>query len=771
MKLPTIPIQNTGWFYLWLGLMLFGFYAHNASYLITLESYSLKLWQTFDQKAPSQSKQAVVSISDFNLTNHSMLQIVELAQKYPSSILVVASQDFAKLSQFLSDPEYQGVAKRIILRGKQRENTLPSLSKSTSFLSTLFSFDFFNPIITSNLASSTKQLPYLVAWQPVTNNFSSILVWRNNSDYFPTLTTQAIMSYQALLDNNKRPIETKISLSFNHLLAISDKKQNLGFYGDIIPYQSPLQQKNINWLLSNPSEQQTKIFLIDDQSFDDAMVIERVIDSLINNHYLYRSGTSIISQYLLLIITLLLIFKMKKLSILKQLVAFSSLVALQFLLQGYFVSQSLWLSISLSLILMLVSWILQLGYSREQNYFFLQNKKHNQLLEETLQIFYNSQNFETVLPYLEQSIPNESLVKGIYEVAIQAEAHKNILLAKKLHQLILNCQPKYSASLDRISEFESNNQATELDQTLVINPDSPTVTITGNNVLNIENFGRYQVEAILGKGAMGIVFQGVDPKINRHVAIKTLQLSHDLDSEGLAETKKRFFKEAETAGNLSHANIVTIYDVGEENQPNSNQSLAYIAMDLLSGAPLSEYIKKGKLLPPSLVYQLMIQMTDALDYAHKNNVIHRDIKPANIIYNDEFQRGTLTDFGIAHIVDHSKTKTGTIIGSPYYMSPEQILGSKVDGRSDIFSLGVTFYQLLTGQLPFTGESIASVAFHITKTKHDSVKTWNKKLASSATRITNKALQKDPNKRYQTMQEFKQTLIKSLKNDYKKSPLS
>ncbi|MCF6193620.1 MAG: serine/threonine protein kinase, partial [Kangiellaceae bacterium] len=309
------------------------------------------------------------------------------------------------------------------------------------------------------------------------------------------------------------------------------------------------------------------------------------------------------------------------------------------------------------------------------------------------------------------------------------------------------------------------------DKTLVINTSNSSLNSKPTvNLLELDSFGRYQVNGILGKGAMGVVFQGLDPKINRSVAIKTLQLNDQWDTDSLQETKDRFFREAETAGNLSHANIVTIYDVGEETHPDTDQSLGYIAMDLLTGQPLSAHIKKGKLLPPALVYQLMIQMTDALEYAHNQNVIHRDIKPANIIYDDDLQRGTLTDFGIAHISDHSKTKTGTIIGSPFYMSPEQILGIKIDGRSDVFSLGVTFYQLLSGELPFTGESIASVAFHITKTKHVSVKQHNKKLHSGSTRITNKALQKDKSKRYQTMQEFKLALVNALKRDYKKSPL-
>ena len=303
-----------------------------------------------------------------------------------------------------------------------------------------------------------------------------------------------------------------------------------------------------------------------------------------------------------------------------------------------------------------------------------------------------------------------------------------------------------------------------LEQTMVITPGETIPDLDTTFSFKADKFGRYQVEGILGKGAMGLVYQGVDPRINRHVAIKTLQLSEDIDVDDFDEAKQRFFREAETAGNLSHANIVTIYDVGEEGL------LGYIAMDLLTGAPLSHFIKPQKLLPPALVYQLMIQITDALDYAHRQHVVHRDIKPGNIIYDDDLHKVTVTDFGIAYVADNSKTKTGVIMGSPYYMSPEQVLGKQVDGRSDIFSLGASFYQLLSGCLPFEGESVVSVVYQITNEKHKPVTACNESLFPSALRITNKALHKNKDKRYQSMQEFKLALISALKRDYKMAPI-
>jgi len=310
-------------------------------------------------------------------------------------------------------------------------------------------------------------------------------------------------------------------------------------------------------------------------------------------------------------------------------------------------------------------------------------------------------------------------------------------------------------------------QQLSAESTQVINSAEQQTSNSGiSTALNFHNktFGRYQIEGLLGKGAMGIVYQGVDPKINRHVAIKTLQLSDSIDELEITKAKQRFFREAETAGGLSHANIVTIYDVGDED------SLGYIAMDLLTGAPLSHFIHQNNLLPVPLVYQLMIQITDALAYAHRQNVVHRDIKPGNIIYDDDLQKVTITDFGIACVNDNSRTNTGVIMGSPYYMSPEQILGKQIDGRSDIFSLGATLYQLLSGALPFEGDSVVSVMYQISNEKHVAVTKQNNNLPPSALRITNKAMQKDIEKRYQSMQEFKQALINALKRDFKQVPL-
>lgn len=253
--------------------------------------------------------------------------------------------------------------------------------------------------------------------------------------------------------------------------------------------------------------------------------------------------------------------------------------------------------------------------------------------------------------------------------------------------------------------------------------------------------GRYEVIKQLGKGAMGVVYLGQDPRINRTCAIKTFRFPEDIDQEELAKLKERFFREAESAGTLSHPHIVTIYDAGDE------QDLAYIAMEFLEGDDLDKYVKKDKLLPMRKVIEYVADIADALDYAHQKGIVHRDIKPANIMLLKSGM-AKITDFGIARITATSQTQTGVVKGTPFYMSPEQFSGEKVDGRSDIFSLGTTMYQLLTGVLPFHGENPAALMNQILNVPHPDPRQFNPKIVKPLVLILNKAMEKDRDKRYQ-----------------------
>jgi len=278
--------------------------------------------------------------------------------------------------------------------------------------------------------------------------------------------------------------------------------------------------------------------------------------------------------------------------------------------------------------------------------------------------------------------------------------------------------------------------------------------------------GRYQVEKELGKGAMGIVYQGKDPKIGRVVAIKTMALSQEFEADELKDVKERFFREAETAGRLTHPNIVTIYDAGEEHD------LAYIAMEFLKGKDLTPHIKPENLLPLGKALSIIARVAEALAYAHRNSVVHRDVKPANIMYEPESDSVKVTDFGIARITDSSKTKTGMVLGTPSYMSPEQLAGKKIEGRSDLFSLGVTLYQLASGRLPFEGDSMAQLMFKIATEPHADIRTHNPKLPACVAAIVNKALAKDPQTRYQDGEQMAKALrlcLQSLQAAARPSP--
>jgi serine/threonine-protein kinase len=240
------------------------------------------------------------------------------------------------------------------------------------------------------------------------------------------------------------------------------------------------------------------------------------------------------------------------------------------------------------------------------------------------------------------------------------------------------------------------------------------------------------------------------------VAIKTMRLD-EVDAEELPDIKMRFFREAESAGKLSHPNIVTIYDAGEE------QDLAYFAMEVLDGVDLKDLCKKRNLLPVKRAVEIVTKVAEALDYAHSQSVVHRDIKPANIMVMPD---GTVkvTDFGIARVTTSAKTQTGIVLGTPSYMSPEQLSGVKVDGRSDIFSLGVVLFEMLTGERPFQGDSVATLMYTIANQPHPSPFDLRPDLPKTLGPIIDRALAKDVTKRYQRGLEMAQdlrTIIQSL----------
>lgn len=259
--------------------------------------------------------------------------------------------------------------------------------------------------------------------------------------------------------------------------------------------------------------------------------------------------------------------------------------------------------------------------------------------------------------------------------------------------------------------------------------------------------GRYEIERELGKGAMGVVYLGRDPNINRVVAIKAIPLADEFEQQDLEEARARFFREAEMAGRLNHPAIVTVYDAGED------QGLAYIAMEYLRGHHLSHHTDAARLLPPGNVMTLVARTAEALHYAHRQNVLHRDIKPANIMFNPDTDELKITDFGIARLTDTSRTKTGIVLGTPSFMSPEQLEGRSLDGRSDQFSLGVSLYQLLCGQLPFRAESMPRLMHKIATEPHTPIRMVRPELPPAIDAIIDRTLAKAADNRYVTCGEF------------------
>jgi serine/threonine-protein kinase len=285
---------------------------------------------------------------------------------------------------------------------------------------------------------------------------------------------------------------------------------------------------------------------------------------------------------------------------------------------------------------------------------------------------------------------------------------------------------------------------------LTSTPARPSAPLPARTAGVPTTLGRYHIVKELGRGAMGVVYLGKDPTIQRFVAIKTMRLDEIDDGEDLKEFRNRFFREAESTGRLSHPNIVTVYDAGEQD------GLAYIAMEYLEGTLLSCYCQKSTILPAKQSLQIVSAVADALDYAHSQGVVHRDVKPANIMILKQ-RLVKVMDFGIAKMASASKTQTCMILGTPRYMSPEQATGKDVDGRSDVFSLGIVLFELLSGERPFDAENMAALVMRIAKAPHPPLLKYRRDLPTRVQSILDRALQKEIPNRYRHASDMAQDL--------------
>jgi serine/threonine protein kinase len=278
--------------------------------------------------------------------------------------------------------------------------------------------------------------------------------------------------------------------------------------------------------------------------------------------------------------------------------------------------------------------------------------------------------------------------------------------------------------------------------------------------LKYKKLGRYKIESVIGRGAMGVVYKAFDPVIERPVAIKAVEAGRGIPPAEFEEYLQRFYREAQAAGKLSHPNIVTIYDVAKD----INTNVPYIVMEFIEGHDLNEYLSTGMMFSLEDILMIADQIADALEYAHQNGVVHRDIKCSNIM----LQKGMkvkVMDFGIARLHTSNLTKEGQYMGTPNYMSPEQIRGVPTDQRSDIFSLGIVLYRLLTGERPFQAESFAAISYKIINEESVPPKHLNPLLPEACNKIIAKMLNKDPLKRYQTAQSFREDIWKLQSQDF------
>lgn len=475
-----------------------------------------------------------------------------------------------------------------------------------------------------------------------------------------------------------------------------------------------------------------------------ALVTAHTVSSLVNGEqYRFLEDTKLIQVLCYLLVALYLIVLLPRLRLTTGLVV--SILLLIGFINVHFISMiasATWLPLMLPAFALVIGHFL-LGFKHLFERSFSGVKQ--ELSEANLslgQSFHEQGQLDPAYEKYRKCEKTPDALHSLYNLGLDYERKRQLNKAISVFKYIESFDANYNDIQDRIGR---NSKASDA---LVFGGGAKKADMNGTLILSSPGIqkptiGRYSIDEEIGRGAMGMVYLGHDPKIGRTVAVKTMMLSQEFEGDKLEDVKRRFFREAETAGRLDHPNIVTIYDVGED------QDLSYIAMDYIKGKPLSDYCNPDNLLTAEEVFDVVSKVTEGLDYAMSHNVVHRDIKPANIIYDRETGAVKITDFGVACLTDVSKTKTGTILGSPSYMSPEQLAGKKVDGRSDLFSLGITFYQLLTGELPFIGESMASLMYKIANEKHPDIRMFRPDLPACTSTIMNKALHKDLEKRFQT----------------------
>jgi hypothetical protein len=357
-------------------------------------------------------------------------------------------------------------------------------------------------------------------------------------------------------------------------------------------------------------------------------------------------------------------------------------------------------------------------------------------------------NFEQRFAELKGRKPSGTVLGDLYTLGTQLESRGRAVQATAVFRHLVRIDNTYKDVSTRLKRLMDTDRAKSkaapspgLAPAAAAAECAPPASAPAVEGQELQRLGRYKLEREIGRGAMGIVYLGRDTAINRSVAIKAIPLASEFSDAELVEARARFFREAETAGRLNHPNIVTIYDVGEE------RGLAYIAMEYLKGRHLSDHTTSNNLLEPRKVLEVIGRTAEALGFAHKQQVVHRDIKPANLMYDASTDILKITDFGIARLTGAGSTRTGIVLGTPSFMSPEQLEGRNVTGHSDLFSLGVSLFQLLTGHLPFTADSMTGLMQQIAEVPHPPLRAFRPDLPECVEVLIDRALAKNPDARF------------------------
>lgn len=350
------------------------------------------------------------------------------------------------------------------------------------------------------------------------------------------------------------------------------------------------------------------------------------------------------------------------------------------------------------------------------------------------------QAWDTLRAYLPDVAHREATLQTCERIAAAFEADARFEAARDVYEHMADIDPDWPEVRSRLMRVRGLAQVATVSAWGSVPPRPVPAPTQGG-------LGRYVIDKPLGQGAMGAVYQGHDAVTGRRVALKTMALSREFSGDELADARSRFLREADMAGRLQHPDIVGILDAGE------TDGLAYIAMELVDGVDLGHHVQPGHLLSLPQVLRIGARVADALAYAHTRGVTHRDIKPANIMVDVAHDVVKVMDFGVARVADATRTRTGVVLGTPTFMSPEQLSGQPIDGRSDLYSLGVTLFQLLTGQLPYRSDSMAALMRAIGREPPVPLNSLRPDLPAALSDIVALALQKHPATRYASGQQM------------------